>query len=160
MSKFTPDHCVDSVTDITPEFLRSHDIRALTLDLDNALASYTQRKVAPAVAAWIASMRDHGIQLMVMSNAREARVASFCAPLGLPYISNAQKPRSLNFKRAAEMLKLLPRHIGMVGDQIFTDVCGAKRSGFFAIRVKPIDLSNPIYRFRSWVEKPFIRGAK
>ena len=159
MPKFRPDRCFETVLHITPEFLKKKDVRALTLDLDNTLAPYKQRKVKPAVAAWLASMREHGIKLAVLSNARERRVAEFCAPLGLPYISKAQKPGVTCFKRVAELLKLPPRHIGMVGDQVFTDIHGAKRSGFLAIWVKPISLRNPLFKLRSWLEWPFLVKA-
>ncbi|MCL2546426.1 MAG: YqeG family HAD IIIA-type phosphatase [Oscillospiraceae bacterium] len=157
MSKFNPDRCVNAITDITVDFLCKHDIQGLTLDLDNVLAPYKQTRATTAVATWLAAMRDSGIKLMVLSNAGEPRVSAFCAPLGLQYIANAGKPHPANYRRAAEMLQLPPKHIAMVGDQIFTDVHGAKRSGFYAIRVAPIDLSNPFHRARAWVEKPFLR---
>jgi len=159
MSNFVPDHCFETVLHITPEFLKEKDVEALTLDLDNTLAPYKHRSVKPAIAAWLASMRAHGIKLTVLSNGRERRVADFCAPLGLPYISKAQKPWASCFKRVAQMLKLPPRKIGMVGDQIFTDISGAKRNGFFAIWVKPINLSNPLFRLRNWLEMPFLANA-
>jgi len=157
MSKFVPDCCVDSVLDITPELLQEHNVQALALDLDNTLAPYKHRKVKPAIAAWLASMRDQGFKLAVLSNARKERVSEFCAPLGLPYISYAQKPRLSCYERVSKLLKLPPKKIGMVGDQIFTDVYGAKRSGFFAICVKPIHLGNPLFKLRNLIEQPFLK---
>lgn len=159
MSSLVPDFRFEDILHITPEFLKARNVQALTLDLDNTLAPYKQRGVKPAIAAWLASMREHGIQLAVLSNAREKRVAEFCAPLGLPYISEAQKPGASCFRRVAALLKLPPRKIGMVGDQLFTDIQGAKRNGFLAIWVKPLSLNNPLYRLRSWLESPFLARA-
>lgn len=159
MSHFRPDFCFDSVRDITAEFLAERRIKALALDLDNTLAPYKQRSVPSAVAAWLAAMRERGIKLLVLSNAHEQRVAEFCAPLGLPFISRAQKPKREAYRRACRQLALPPEQVAMVGDQIFTDIHGAKKSGLLALCVKPIALHNPLFRLRNWVERPFLAGT-
>ena len=44
----------------------------------------------------------------------------------------------------------------MVGDQIFTDILGAKRTGVLALMVEPIQLAgNPGRYLRYAVEEPF-----
>jgi hypothetical protein len=154
-----PNHCFESILHITTDFLKHHNLRGLALDLDNTLVPYHQTRVMPAVAAWIAGLKQQGFGLAVLSNANEKRVASFCAPLGLPYISKAGKPGNRGYKMTAKLLKLEPKQIGMVGDQLFTDILGARRFGYFAIWVKPINLSNPLYRLRHMIEVPFIKKA-
>ena len=51
----------------------------------------------------------------------------------------AKKPCKGGLKRAKEMLKLKNEQIGVVGDQILTDVVGANRMKMFSILVKPIN---------------------
>ena len=159
MSRFRPDYRFDAVEKITPDFLKQQGIKGLALDLDNTLAPYKRQLVGKKVALWLAKLRTNGIGLVVLSNARHQRVAAFCAPLGLPFVSKAKKPGIGGFHQAANLLKLRPREMGMVGDQLFTDIRGAKRSGCRAILVSPISLSNPFYRIRSWLERPFLRNA-
>lgn len=43
------------------------------------------------------------------------------------------------FMRAKELLQLSEENIGVVGDQIFTDVVGANRCKMCSILTKPID---------------------
>ena len=157
MLTLRPDHCFDSILHISFDFLKRHDLRGLALDLDNTLAPYKQSRVMPAVAAWIANLKRQGIGLAVLSNARKERVAAFCAPLGLPYVSKAGKPGIGGFRRVSKLLRLEPEQIGMVGDQLFTDMLGARRGGFSAIFVKPLNLKNPFYRLRHMVETPFLK---
>lgn len=41
--------------------------------------------------------------------------------------------------RAKELLQLSEENIGVVGDQVFTDVVGANKCKMFSILTKPID---------------------
>jgi len=154
---FRPNHIFSAIIDIKSAFLAEHSIKALTLDLDNALVPYKTRRATPEIIKWLTEMRTSGIKLLVLSNAKQPRVAEFCAPLGLNYIAKAGKPRITAYQSAVKLLGITPEHIAHVGDQIFTDVRGANRSGFISIRVSPIDLSFFPYRLRSWVEKPFLK---
>ena len=54
------------------------------------------------------------------------------------YIFNAHKPSTANYKRAMEIMHTNRKNTLFVGDQLFTDVWGAKRAGIRNILVKPI----------------------
>ena len=54
------------------------------------------------------------------------------------YIYNAHKPSTKNYKKAMEIMGTDDSNTLFVGDQLFTDVWGAKRSGIRNILVKPI----------------------
>ncbi len=47
----------------------------------------------------------------------------------------------------------------MVGDQLFTDVLGAKRLGLYTILVRPVapNREGPSVRFRRWLERQILR---
>ena len=51
----------------------------------------------------------------------------------------AKKPFKSGFKKALERLELKPEEVAVVGDQLFTDIIGARRMKMFPILVKPID---------------------
>ena len=54
------------------------------------------------------------------------------------YIFNAHKPSTKNYIRAMEEMGTEKDNTLFVGDQLFTDVWGAKRAGIHNILVKPI----------------------
>ena len=54
------------------------------------------------------------------------------------YIYNAHKPSTKNYIRAMEIMGTTRETTLFVGDQLFTDVWGAKRAGIHNILVRPI----------------------
>ena len=54
------------------------------------------------------------------------------------YIFDAHKPMTKNYIRAMEIMGTDRNSTLFVGDQLFTDVWGAKRAGIYNILVKPI----------------------
>ncbi len=54
------------------------------------------------------------------------------------YIFNAHKPSTKNYKKGMEIMGTTPENTIFIGDQLFTDVYGAKRAGIRNILVKPI----------------------
>ena len=54
------------------------------------------------------------------------------------YIFNAHKPSTANYEKAMELMGTDKMNTIFVGDQLFTDVWGAKRTGIRNILVKPI----------------------
>ena len=62
----------------------------------------------------------------------------FNEEIRVPYIYNAHKPAIKNYQRAMELMGTNADNSLFVGDQLFTDVFGAKRAGMHNILVKPI----------------------
>lgn len=54
------------------------------------------------------------------------------------YIYNAHKPSIKNYEKAMKIMGTTKERTLFVGDQLFTDVWGAKRTGIHSILVKPI----------------------
>lgn len=54
------------------------------------------------------------------------------------YIFNAHKPSTKNYKKGMEIMGTTTENTIFIGDQLFTDVYGAKRAGIRNILVKPI----------------------
>ena len=62
----------------------------------------------------------------------------FTKDIGTDYIYNAHKPSTKNYIRAMEIMGTDRTNTVFVGDQLFTDVWGAKRAGIRNILVRPI----------------------
>ena len=62
----------------------------------------------------------------------------FNKPIQVDYVYNAHKPSTKNYKKAMEIMGTDAQNTVFIGDQLFTDVWGAKRTGIPSILVKPI----------------------
>lgn len=130
---------LNSVTEISMEILEKHHLKGLILDVDNTLIDI-DKNMPEGIPKWIENLRKQGISLCIVSNTNhKEKVETVAKKLGIPYIYFAKKPLKGGFKRAKAILKLENEQIGVVGDQIMTDVIGANRSKMFPILVKPID---------------------
>ncbi len=150
------------VCDISPRWLRAHGVRAVALDMDNTIAKYSENEPDGQVKAWLHSLEDAGIRAAIVSNTRrEARVSGVAGALGIPYRLGCRKPGRKGFLWAAETLGVRPDELMSIGDQIFTDVWGAKRAGCKAAIVYPRGMDeNPLFRLRRLAERPFIALAR
>ena len=87
----------------------------------------------------IKRLRELGMQVFLLSNNKEERIRLFDEGQGLPYIAKAGKPSRKNYRRAMEQMGTDCANTLFVGDQLFTDVWGAKRTGMYHILVKPMN---------------------
>lgn len=75
---------------------------------------------------------------MLLSNNKEPRVKSFAEEVKSDYLYRAGKPKRAGYLQAMERMGTTAQTTLFVGDQLFTDVWGAGRSGIYAVLVKPI----------------------
>ena len=62
----------------------------------------------------------------------------FNKDIQVDYVFDAHKPSTKNYKKAMEIMGTDQSNSLFIGDQLFTDVWGAKRAGIRNILVKPI----------------------
>ena len=105
---FLPRLITDSLTDVTPEFLRSRDIRLLMLDFDNTIVPYTTNIPTAKMQQWLQDMTASDITLCVVSNSRNDRVQRFCAGYGIPCIIRAKKPSTKGIREALAKFSVSP----------------------------------------------------
>lgn len=156
------DRAVNSVFDLRPEALAGHGITLLLADLDNTLTPYSSEVPTEEIRRWKQELEEQGITLFVVSNSRKStRVPNYCRALGIGCVRHAGKPKIKGFLEAMRLLDCRPEETLMVGDQIFTDVLGAKRAGLRVVLVEPIELAgNPGRYLRYAAEWPFRSLAK
>jgi HAD superfamily phosphatase (TIGR01668 family) len=129
---------LEKVTDITIEALKENNIKGLILDVDNTLIDI-DRKMIDGLVEWKNNLEKNNIKFIILSNSnKKDKVETVAKNLNISYLGFAKKPFKSGFKKAAEKLNLENEKIGVVGDQIFTDVIGANRCNMFSILVKPI----------------------
>jgi len=138
LMKFLPNDYVKSIFEITPQFLKERNVEGIITDLDNTLVEWDRPLATPELTEWFKTMKENGIQMVIVSNNSEKRVQAFADPLNIPYIYKAQKPIGRAFRKALDMLKLPKEKVVVIGDQLLTDILGGNRSGFHTILVVPV----------------------
>lgn len=161
LDSFMPDFMFGKFDDITPEFLKEQNIEFLLIDIDNTLAPYEEPTPNERVAAWFEAMRANGIKSVLVSNNHADRVKLFNKELGLPAFADCHKPSPRRLRKYADTIGAVNERTAALGDQIFTDVWGAKKMGARAILVPPIrDKKTLFFRAKRLLEKPFIKKYK
>ncbi|MBR3145125.1 MAG: YqeG family HAD IIIA-type phosphatase [Clostridia bacterium] len=145
---------LDRITEITPDILKKHSIRALILDVDNTLSTHHGNKIVEGFEEWKKEMHDSGIKLMVLSNSLKHRIEPFSKRIKLPFISSGMKPLPIGYFRATKKLGEKRKHTAIVGDQIFTDVLGGNLTGVKTILLTPIKPEKQLrFRLKRKLEK-------
>ena len=134
---FFPDEYVASTYVIPFEKLYEEGYRGIIFDIDNTLVMHG----APAddrAKKLFARLKELGFACCLLSNNQEPRVKMFNEDVKVNYIFNAHKPSTVNYEKAMELMGTDKSNTIFIGDQLFTDVWGAKRTGIRNILVKPI----------------------
>ncbi len=138
LERFYPDMMADSAYGIDYEELYGRGYRGIIYDVDNTLVEHGAPATKRAVELF---ERLHGIgfSAVLLSNNREQRVKSFAEDVRYAdYIFKAGKPSARGYREAMRRMGTDERNTLFVGDQLFTDVWGAKNAGIYSILVKPI----------------------
>ena len=136
---FCPDFCCTRITDISVEWLKAHAVKTIILDVDNTLLPWDSNVPKAENVEWIERLKSAGFRLILLSNNGGKRLEEICLTVDLPAVSWAAKPLSLGFRRALHRLKLKERReVLVIGDQIITDVLGAKQFGLKVLLVESL----------------------
>ena len=137
VERFYPDEYLDSTYSIDFDELAAEGYKGVLFDIDNTLVPHG----APAddrAKRLFAHLGEIGMDYCVISNNQLPRVKPFADAVQAKYIEDAHKPSTRNYKKAMQMMGCDEKNSLFVGDQLFTDVWGAKRAGMRTILVKPI----------------------
>ena len=136
-NKFYPDDYMMSTYVVPFEKLYEEGYRGVIFDIDNTLVPHGAPADERAVKLF-ARLKEIGFSSCLLSNNQEPRVKMFNSKVNTNYIYNAHKPSRKNYEKAMEIMGTDITNTIFIGDQLFTDVWGAKRTGIRNILVKPI----------------------
>jgi len=136
--KFFPDYEIGSVYDF--DFQKAYDsgVRGVIFDIDNTLVPHGEPADQRAIELF-QKLHAIGISTMLLSNNKEPRVRSFAEQVESSYIFKANKPSVKGYRDAMEKMNTNTSNTIFMGDQLFTDVWGAKNADI------PSYLSTPIH---------------
>lgn len=133
-----PDRFVSRVTAIEPAELVEAGFDAVLVDLDNTLKPRDRETVPEDIAAWVRSLTDAGLEVCLLSNNWHGTVSGIADDLGIHFVSKAVKPLPFSYLIGLRRMGRHRRGAVMIGDQIFTDVLGARLVGIPVWAVPPL----------------------
>ena len=135
--RFFPDAYMESTYAIDFEKLYQEGIRGVIFDIDNTLVPHGAPADERAVKLF-ERLRAIGLDYCLISNNQLPRVKPFADAVQAKFVEDAHKPSRKNYLKAMKLMHVDLDSCIFVGDQIFTDVYGAKRCGMRTILVKPL----------------------
>lgn len=158
---FRPKYVFNSIADISIDFLKRENIKALILDLDNTLTTHNNPVPKKEIGEWLDEMKRNELAMIILSNNHYDRVKPFADALGLDFVFDGGKPLTKGYKRAILRLGNKKSEIASVGDQIFTDVLGCNLAGIRSIFTYPIVYETGFwFRVKRTLEKPLLPSKK
>lgn len=155
--QFYPKKVIGSVYELNWKKL-SERYSGVIFDIDNTLVPQD----APADGKAVRLFREiHGrkMKTMLVSNNKKPRVKAFADKVGTGYIYRAGKPGKSGYEAAMKRMGTTGKDTLFIGDQIFSDIWGANRTGMDTMLTEPIDRSTDEIQVvvKRWFEKPFRR---
>lgn len=111
--------------------------RGIIFDIDNTLVPHGE-PADERSRKLFGHLRKLGFQAVLLSNNKEPRVKSFHDAVQADYIYKANKPFAEGYRKAMEIMGTDKENTVFIGDQLFTDVWGAKKIGIKTFLVQPI----------------------
>ena len=137
LERFYPDYEAESAYDIDYQGLYRAGYRGIIFDIDNTLVPHGAPADERAVALF-SRLHELGYATLLLSNNKEPRVKSFAGQVDSLYRHKAGKPGREGYLKAMEQMGTDRSNTLFVGDQLFTDVWGARRVGITSYLTRPI----------------------
>lgn len=145
INKILPNMYEENFYTIDIEYLLKNNIDKLIIDIDGTILKVDDTNVPKSLKQQIKKLKDHKIDICLVSNNGLDRVLPVAKELDVNYIAKANKPLKEAFDKALEILKVSDKNkVAMIGDQMMSDIKGANEYGIYSILVKPISKHNNI----------------
>lgn len=138
MGPLKPDISIRKLTDLDLPGLWKSGIRGLLLDADNSLIPYGTMSLPDGYRTWLDDALAQGFSIVVLTNNFKRRATLIKRLIGLPVVYGWVKPWPWGMAKAVKELGMPKERILLVGDQLFTDVLGAKVAGLSSALVDPL----------------------
>ena len=130
-----PYEYLESVFSIDYNKLYNKGYRGIIFDIDNTLVHHGEDSTKE-IDELFQFIQCIGFKTLLLSNNNEERIKRFLKNINSLYICDAKKPSVTNYLKAIKIMNIRREQALFIGDQIFTDICGANRSGIDNILVK------------------------
>lgn len=154
MKYFEPDYKFSSMENLNMELLKKDGVEAVILDIDNTLVEPHTPVADERAKKFVARLKENGFKICIVSNNIPERAGKFADSLELDWVCDGNKPARKPFLIALDKLKTPATNVAVIGDQVFTDVWGAKRMKMKSVLLTPIcDKEGKFVKFKRKLEK-------
>ena len=156
--------CPDRYSDITYTIdfneLYKSGKRGILFDIDNTLVGHG-KPVDKRALELFETLKGIGFKTCLISNNNDERVKPFADAVGAYYVAKAGKPGKRGYLAGVSEMGISKSEAVFIGDQIFTDVWGARRAGIYSIMVRQLEKKEPFnIVLKRILEKPIIAVDK
>ena len=141
MSIFKPDMYKNNIYEIDYKKLKKIGIKILVFDFDNTIVEAGNHVVSDKLKELFIELKKTFEVYIISNTLNKPKIDKFASSCGVSYVYDARKPSLKGYKQVARFNDIEKNKICMIGDQLITDIWGAKRMGFFSILVDPINLN-------------------
>lgn len=156
MNKYMPDYYYKNIFEINYNKLKKNNIKYLFFDVDNSILPYTMNYPQENTKKLFNKLKKDDFKCILFSNSNSKRIFNIKNALKVDAYTSCMKPLNKNYKKVLNNYK--KEECIFIGDQIMTDVFGAKRNGFKVILLDRLDNKEPITtNFWRFLEKIVIK---
>ena len=159
MSLLLPDSYYKDIYSIDYKKLKKENIKCLLFDFDNTIIEKNKYDCTKKHKDLFDSLKKDFNIVIISNTINKQKIDGFAKKCGIEYISFAMKPLKRGFKKIIKKYNLKKEEICMIGDQLLTDVYGAKQMKFKAILVDKINNEElSITKFNRKLEKKILKN--
>jgi HAD superfamily phosphatase (TIGR01668 family) len=140
-----PDYFYSSLETIPLVILKDLGLRCLFVDVDNTLTMLKQTDLSDEKKEWLLQVANHDIRVFLISNNKGTHITELAKKTQLSAFEFAFKPFSKVYKHVQKTYHYKPHEIGVVGDQLFTDILGGNLKGYTTFYVEPLSSKDMIF---------------
>lgn len=133
--------------------LKKIGIKVLVYDLDNTIIEKKKNVIDDKVKKLFDKLKND-FKIIIISNTwNKKKIEYVSKELNVSYIMNARKPFKYGYNKAKVLSHTSASNICMIGDQLLTDVGGAKKMGYYCCLVDPLHQRELIFtKFNRLIE--------
>ena len=156
---YKPDKYYQNIESINYKLLKKENIEVILFDLDNTIGDNREKLPRLEVLELFKQIHKMGFKTIIISNALPRRVRRYASILSSDAMPFSCKPLKFNYQKI--IAKYPKDKIIAVGDQIYTDIVGAKKCGLKTILVNRISkYESPFTWFNRLKEKLIIERKR
>ena len=137
-----PNSYYQSVYDIDYSKLKKENIDTILFDIDNTIANVDDTNIPYKTKELISNLKKQNFKILLFSNNHKERVEPVSKTLNLKALSDAGKPVKKAYQKALKQINSKKENTVAIGDQLLSDIVGAKKYGLKAILVDQLSKEN------------------
>lgn len=136
-----PDYYYPDIYSINYEKLQERKIDTLLFDVDNTIAFVDDIMISKQTIKLFEKLKKT-YKILLLSNNHEERVKPISQKLGVKMLAQADKPEKKAYEQALQILNAKEKNTAAIGDQMLSDIVGAKKINITAILVDQLSSKN------------------